>query len=165
MLDCWGLLKRDLFEGIGLCNCVVLCLVAQSWPTLCNAMDCSSPGSCVNGDSPSKNTGVGCLALLQGIFPTQGSNPVLPHCRRILYHSNHQGSPSLLCNCKSKVVVAQSCPTLWDPMDCSPPGSSIHRIFQARILEWVTISFSRRSSWPRDWTPVSCLAGRLCIIW
>ena len=46
--------------------------------------------------------------------------------------------------------VAQSCPTLCDHMDCSQPGSSIHGIFQPRILEWVAISFSRRSSQPRD---------------
>ena len=45
-------------------------------------------------------------------------------------------------------------------MDCSPPGSSVHEIFQARILEWVAISFSRGSSQPRDWTQVSCTAGR-----
>ena len=56
--------------------------------------------------------------------------------------------------------LAQSCPTLCDPMDCSPPGSSIHGILQARILEWVAISFSRGSSWPRDWAQVSCIAGR-----
>ena len=47
-------------------------------------------------DSPGKNTGVGCHALLQGIFPTQGSNPSLPHCRWILYHLSHQGSPRIL---------------------------------------------------------------------
>ena len=47
------------------------------------------------------------------------------------------------------------CPTLWDPMDCSLPGSSIHGIFQARVLEWVAISFSRGSSWHRDPTQVS----------
>ena len=52
----------------------VLCLVAQSRPTLCDPMDCSLPGSSVHGDSPGKNTGVGCHAFLQGIFPTQGSN-------------------------------------------------------------------------------------------
>ena len=56
--------------------------------------------------------------------------------------------------------VAQSCPTLYDPMNCSPPGSSVHGIFQAWILEWVAISFSRGSSWPRDWTQVSCIVGR-----
>ena len=57
--------------------------------------------------------------------------------------------------------VAQSCPTLCDLMDSSLPGSSIHGIFQARILEWVAISFSRGSSWPRDRTWVSCTSGRL----
>ena len=49
-------------------------------------------------------------------------------------------------------VCARSCPTLCDPWDCSPPGSSIHRISQARTLEWVTISFSRVASPPRVWT-------------
>ena len=46
-------------------------------------------------------------------------------------------------------------------MDCSPPGSSVHRILQARVLEWVAISFSRGSSWPRNWTWVSCISGPL----
>ena len=53
---------------------------------------------------------------------------------------------------KVKLWVIQSCPTLCDLMDCSPPGPSVHRIFQTRILEWVSISFSRGSSWPRDRT-------------
>ena len=56
-------------------------------------MDCSAPDSSVYGDSPGKNAGVGCHALLQGIFPTQGLNPGLPPCRWILCHQNHQGSP------------------------------------------------------------------------
>ena len=56
--------------------------------------------------------------------------------------------------------VAQSCPTLCDPMDCSLPGSSIHGILQARVQEWVAISFSRGSSQPRDRTRVSCIPGR-----
>ena len=55
-------------------------------------MDCSLPGSSVHGNSPGKNTGVGRHALLPGIFPTQGSNPGLLHCRRILYCLSHQGS-------------------------------------------------------------------------
>ena len=63
-------------------------------------------------DSPGKNTGVGCHFLLQ--------------CMKV----------------KSESEVAQSCPTLSDPMDCSPPGSSVHGIFQARVLEWVAIAFS-----------------------
>ena len=74
----------------------VLCLVVQSCPTLCDPMDCSPPGSSVHGDSPGKNTGVGCHALLQGIFPTQGSNPGHLHCRWILYHLSHQGSRRIL---------------------------------------------------------------------
>ena len=67
------------------------CLVIQSCPTLCDPVDYSLPGSSVLGDSPGKNTGVSCHAFLQGIFPTQRSNPVLPHCRRILHCLSHQG--------------------------------------------------------------------------
>ena len=63
-------------------------------------------------DSPGKNTGVGCHFLLQ--------------CRKV----------------KSESEVAQLCPTLSDPMDCSPPGFFVHGIFQARVLEWVAIAFS-----------------------
>ena len=85
--------------------------------------------------SPGKNTGVGCHFLLQ--------------CMKV----------------KSQSEVAQSCPTLSDPMDCSLPGSSVHGIFQARIPEWVAISFSRRSSRPRDWTRVSHIIGRRFTIW
>ena len=81
-------------------------------------------------DSPGKSTGVGCHFLLQ--------------CMKV----------------KSDSEVAQSCPTLSDPMDCSLPGSSIHGIFQARVLEWGAIAFSRGSSQPRDRTWVSCTAGR-----
>ena len=92
-----------------------------------------------------KNTGEGSHSLLQGIFPTQGSNPDLLHCRQILYHLSHRES-------ESESEVAQSCPALCNPVDCSPPGSSIHGIFQARVLEWVAISFSGGFSWPRDWT-------------
>ena len=89
--------------------CCVLCLVAQSCPTLCNPMEHSPPGSSVHGDSPGKNTGVGCHALLQGIFPTQGSNPGLLHCRWILYQLSHQGSPSLkLYHVNSVCVIAQA---------------------------------------------------------
>ena len=65
-------------------------------------------------DSPGKNTGVGCHFLLQ--------------CVKV----------------KSESEVAQSCPTLSDPMDCSPPGSSVHRILQARVLEWGAIAFSTK---------------------
>ena len=68
---------------------------------------------------------------------------------------------------ESESEVAQLCLTLCDPMDCSLPGSSIHGIFQGRVLEWVTVSFSRGSSWPRDRTrvSVSCIAGGFLPIW
>ena len=62
------------------------------YPTLCDLMNCSPPGSCPL-DFPGRNTGVGCHFLLQGVFPTQGSNPCLLYCRQILYHLSHQGSP------------------------------------------------------------------------
>ena len=75
---------------------LLLCLAAQSCLTLCNPMDCCPPGSSVHGESLGKNTKVGCHTLLQRIFPTQGSNPGLPHCRQILYHLSYQGSPLLL---------------------------------------------------------------------
>ena len=63
------------------------------------------------------------------------------------------------------VLVTQLCLTLCHPMDCSLPGSSVHGILQARILEWVAISFSRGSSQPRDKTQVSCIAGSFFTIW
>ena len=74
----------------------VLCLVAQSCPTPCIPMDCSPQGSSVHGDSPGKNSGMGCNALLQGIFSTQGLNPVLLHCRWIFYWLCHQGNPRIM---------------------------------------------------------------------
>ena len=84
----------------------------QSCSTLCNPIDSSLPGSPCPWDSPGKNTGVGCHFLLQ--------------CMKV----------------KSESEVAQSCPTLSDLMDGSLPGSSIHGIFQARVLEWGAITFS-----------------------
>ena len=77
-----------------------------------------------------KNTGVGFHFLLQGIFPIQELKPCLLH----LLYWQADSLPLTLCN----------------PVDCSPAGSSVHEIFQARILEWVAISFSRESSRPRD---------------
>ena len=145
-------------------------------------------------NSPGQNTRVGSLSLLQGVFPTQGSNPGLPHCRSILSQLSHKGSPHglrvkfkftnrtpkppwagparvssvfpCLCSpCKSESEVTQSCLTLCDPMDYSLPGSSVHGVFLARILQWVAIFFSRGSSPPRDRTRVSCIAVRHFTVW
>ena len=67
--------------------------------------------------------------------------------------------------CELCVWVAQSCPTLCNPMECNLPDSSVYAILQARILEWVAIPFSMGSSWPRDWTWVSCTAGGFFTDW
>ena len=68
-------------------------------------MDCSPPGSSVHGDSPGKNSGVGYHTLLQGILPTQGWEPGLLHCRQILYHLSHQGSPVIIIGNVIKCLV------------------------------------------------------------
>ena len=81
----------------------------------------------------------------------------------ILLFSTHDSEgvlfPAVLC------LVAQLCPTLYDPMDWSPPGSSVKEILQARIPEWVTMPSSRGSSQPREWTQVSCIACKFFTIW
>ena len=77
--------KSKKHNAISLCLCLVMSDSLQP-RGLC------PPGSCVHGDSPGKNTGVDCHAFLQGIFPTQGSNPGLPHFGQILHHLSHQGS-------------------------------------------------------------------------
>ena len=174
-------------------------------------MDCSPAGSSLHEDSPGKNTGVGCHALLQGIFPTQGSNQGLPHLRQIFTRplvkiftilslhehislylflitvANQYDIPYVLTLSSLSLshlffdfrshfyllkwwtsawvyfigcvhVCAQSYPTLCDPMDCSLPGSSVCGNFPAKRLEWVAVSSSRRSSWPRYWTCIACVS-------
>ena len=77
-------------------------------------------------------------------------------------------STILLCAVQAPFVLAkwlQSCRTLFDPMNRSPPGSPVHGIHQARILQWVAVPFSRGSSQPSDPTLVSCIAGRFFTIW
>ena len=69
------------------------------------------------------------------------------------------------CTSNNIILYVQSCLTLCNPIDCSPPGSSVHGILQARILGWVAIPFCKWSSWPRDRTWVSCIAGRLINVW
>ena len=67
-----------------------------------------------------------------------------------------------ICCCS---LVTKSRPTLCNAMDCSPPGSSVHGILQARILEWIAISFSRGSSWPMEPTRVSCICRQILYLW
>ena len=127
--------------------CTLLCLVSRPCLTLCDPMNYSPPGSPVR-DSPSKNTGAGCHVLHQGIYPTQDSNPGLPHCSWVLYHLSY-------CVCTKSL---QLCLTLCDPVGCGPPGFSVCGILQATSLEWVAMASSSGSSQPRDLTHVSlCL--------
>ena len=86
-----------------------------------------------------------------GALPDPGIEPRSPALQAILYQLNYMFAAA--------AKSLQLCPTLCDPIDGSPPGSPVPGILQARKLEWVAISFSRGSSWPRDWTQVSCIAG------
>ena len=112
------LANKNLSLSQGVCVCESRSVVSASL---------RSHGLYSPWNSPGQNTGMGSLSLLQGIFPTQGSNPGLLHCRWILYQLSHKGSP--------------------------------------RILEWVAYSFSRGSSQLRNWTRVSCIAGRFFTNW
>ena len=97
------------------------------------------------------------------LFLLSPSSTLYPFSLFMLYQNNN-ALPRRLISIEYKVVaclVAKSSPTLCDPLDCSPPGSSVHGISQARILEWVAISFSRGSSWPREWTHISCIGRRI----
>ena len=143
---------------------------------------------------PENSPGVGSGSLLQGIFPTQGSNPSLLHFRQILYQLTQHGSPRILewvaypfsrgisrpgnwtgfaaltadslpAELSGKHLVTKWCSTLCDSMDCSPPGSSAHGIFQARILEWVAISFFRGSSQPRNQTCIRWTSRSILYHW
>ena len=158
--------------------------VTQSCPALWETMDYT-----VHGILQAWILEWVAIPFSRGIFPSQRSNPGLPHCRQILYQLSHKGNPLramlllllLLLSCsvvsdsvwphrrqprrlplpwdspgkntgvgchfllqcmkvKSENEVAQSCPTLSDLMDCSLPGSSVHGIFQARVLEWCAIA-------------------------
>ena len=120
--DSWGHKESDMTEWLNWTEEVIsesesCSVVTNSW----QPHRLYSPWN-----SSGQNTGVGSCSL-QGIFPTKGSNPGLPHCRQILYQLSHQRSP--------------------------------------RILEWVAYPFSRGSSWPRNWTRFSCIAGRFFTSW
>ena len=101
-----------------------------------------------------KNSLAFCLLPPKTLYICIMYSPNLPHQQKNpLNHSS------------VAVLVAQSCPTLWDPVTCRLPGSSVRGILQARILEWISIPFSRGYFWPKDWTQVSCTVGRFFTIW
>ena len=157
-------------------------------------MDCSLPASSVHGISQARIPEWVGISFPRGSSQTRNQTQAFCIGRQILYHWEFfPGSPFLTTEppgnspisspylywvgqniCSSfllswlsftSLLVAQSCPTLCDPcMDCNLPGSSVHWILQTRILEWVAIPFSRGSSQPRNWTWVSCIAGRFFTI-
>ena len=88
-------------------------------------------------------------------------SPLSPPCREaVVQYTAHTAVHRSSGRMHQFSLITHSCLTLCDPMDCSLPGSSVYGILQARILEWVAISFFRGSSRPRDRTQVSCIAGR-----
>ena len=87
----------------------------------------------------------------------------IDNSKNLLYSKENSSQYSVMAYIVA--LVAQPCLTLCDTMDCSPPGSFVHGILQARTLERVAILFSRGSSWPKDQTLVSCIASRFFAIW
>ena len=90
-------------------------------------------GLCSPWHSPGQNTGVGVLSLLQGIFPTQGSNPGLPRCRWILYRLSHQGSLPGTCSLTEK-IRCPSCKGVWKRGISPPAGKKTTEVFQKEIF-------------------------------
>ena len=139
----WHHISKHLYSSLSLCS--VLCLAAQLCSTLCDPMDCNPSGSSIHGDSSGKNTGVGCHALLQGIFLTQGSNPGLQHCKWILYYLSHQRSPRILEWVAYPFSRGSSWPRHWTRVSCiagrfftnwatGKPSLSTHKAMMSFVL-------------------------------
>ena len=163
---------------------MLLCCV-QSCPTLCDAMDCSPEGFCVHGIFQARILEWVVISYSRGSsWPRDWTWVSCISCisRQVLYHCTTWEAPMLFYILKyylfpchyiwlhpmlfkddrilySVMVYLLSHVWLCDPMDCSPPGSSVCGIFLSRVLEWIVISSSWGPSWPRDWTWVSCIAG------
>ena len=136
-----------------------MCTHAQSCPILCYPLDCSPPDFSVHGILPARIWyGLPC--------PSPGDRPnprIEPRSPALQTDSLPAEPPGKLRN--AHMVVTQSFPTVCDPMDCSPPGSSVRGILQARIPEWVAIPFFRGSSQLRNQNWVSHTAGRFFTDW
>ena len=149
----------------------VLPLVTQSCQTLCNTVDWSPPSFSVRGDSPGKNTGAGCHALFQGIFPNQGSNSGLLHSADSL-PPQPLGKWRIL-----KWVAHPSSRGSFQYRDESQVSQVAGEFFfffffniwatrkSPRILQWVAYPFSRGSSPPRNGIGISCIAGGFFTSW
>ena len=145
-------------------------LVTQSCSTLCDTMPYSPPGSFVHGILQARILEKAAVLFSRG--PSWPRDQTWVSCTAARFFTIWATRDTLPCKGSSqtwvrsyKWVSPQSCPTLWDSMDCSPPGSSVHGIFQARILEWVAMPSSRGSFQPRDQTQISCIAAGFFTIW
>ena len=147
-----------------MCGCVYMCvcvLVIQLCQTLCDPMDCSPPDSSVHGILQVRILEKVAIPFSRGSTWPRDETQVSCIAGRLFTIWAARKLHIYVCCC----FCGQSCPTLCDAMDCSLPGSSIHEILQARILEWVAKPSSRGSSQPRDQTQVSHTAGSFFTIW
>ena len=118
-------------------------LVTQTCPTLCNPMDCSPPGSSVHGISQARILEQVAISFSRGSSLIRGQTCVSCVGRQIIYHwAIREALISFPAAAAAAAKSCQSCLTLCDPRDSSPPGSPIPGILQARVLEWVAIAFS-----------------------
>jgi len=146
-------------------------LLTQSCLTLCNSMDCSLPASSAHGILQTRM--LEWVAIPFSRKSSQPRNPTQVSCNAGRFFSVWvtREAPKevvvpnimqLFCCC---CLVAQPCPTLCDCVNCSPPGFPVHGIHQARILEWVDLSFSRGSSLFRDQICIACLGRQILYLW
>ena len=161
-------LKAPVFS---LSRCTCWAKSFQSCPTLGNPLDCRVRGSSVHGLIQARILAWAAISSSKGSSWPRGWTCV-SHMSCLAGRFFTTSAPFLSSGrCSSAIAfyhpcmlakLLQLCPTLWDPMDNSPPGSSVHGILQARTLEWVATSSSRGSSWPRDWTfLISCIGRRV----
>ena len=146
----------------------------QSCPTLCDPIDGSPPGSPVPGILQARTLEWAAISF-SNAWKWKVKVKSLSHVQLLAtpWTTAYQAPPSMGFFRQEywsgvplpSPLIAQSCPTLCDPMDCSTASSSVHGILQARILVWVAIPFSRGSSWPRDQTQVSGIAGIFFTFW
>ena len=144
--------KCLLISWLQLPSAVILCWVSQSCSTLCNPMNCSMPGCSVHEDSPGKNIGVGCHALLEGILSTQGLKPGLQHCRQILYQLSQQGSSDFGDQENKSVTVSIMSPSIchevMGPEDCRNSSRNNEEMEskqkQAHLWMWLVMDINLR---------------------
>ena len=143
----------------------------QSCPTLCIPIDGSPPGSSIPGILPARTLEWVAISFLSSAWKWKVKVKLLSHVQLLATPRTaaHQAPLSMGVSRQeywsgsrvpSPIKLLQLYPILCDPMDCSPLGFSVHGILQVRILKWVAMPSSRRSSWPRDQTCISCISGR-----